>query len=146
MSGYMGTYFEDGHDALRYPVGGTERAGLRVAQRGAIHALAAHFTVRSGEPTLVVMPTGSGKTAVLMMSAFVERAGRVLVVTPSVLVRGQIRETLSVLKRVGALGCEVGREILGEISSPPTSSPNFSALSGRSNPQLASLRPFGGKA
>jgi hypothetical protein len=44
------------------------------------------------EPTLVVLPTGSGKTAVSLLAAFVERAKRVLVVTPSRLVRNQITE------------------------------------------------------
>jgi len=102
----MSSYFETHYDSIRYPIGSDDSEGLRKAQIGAIHAVAAHFTIRAEEPAMVVMPTGSGKTAVLMMSAFVERAARVLVVTPSVLVRGQIREnfeTLSVLKRAGVL-------------------------------------------
>lgn len=74
----MGRYFTDCYGTVRYPIDGEGGEGLRVAQIGAIHAVASHFTVRADEPAIVVMPTGSGKTAVLMMSAFVERARRVL--------------------------------------------------------------------
>jgi superfamily II DNA or RNA helicase len=52
------------------------------------------------------MPTGSGKTAVLMGAAFILRARRVLVITPSRIVREQISEDfrlLRVLKRLGAV-------------------------------------------
>ncbi|MGA9884333.1 MAG: DEAD/DEAH box helicase family protein [Candidatus Acidiferrales bacterium] len=52
------------------------------------------------------MPTGSGKTAVLMGTAFVLRAQRVLVITPSRIVREQIAEDfrlLRVLKQLGAV-------------------------------------------
>jgi hypothetical protein len=52
------------------------------------------------------MPTGSGKTAVLMMLPYLEGARRVLVVTPSRLVRSQIADefsSLSLLRRLGVL-------------------------------------------
>lgn len=57
------------------------------------------------------MPTGSGKTAVLILSAFVLRANRVLVITPSRLVREQVArnfENLELLKKIGALGDTTG--------------------------------------
>ncbi|OQB47609.1 MAG: type I restriction enzyme EcoKI subunit R [bacterium ADurb.Bin157] len=79
--------------------------GFRNAQIGAIHAIAAHFTVED-RPAIAVLPTGSGKTAVLMASAFLLRAKRVLVITPSVLVRDQISHKfceLDPLKNIGAL-------------------------------------------
>jgi len=56
------------------------------------------------------MPTGSGKTAVLIASAFVLRARRVLVITPSRIVREQIAEEyrlLRVLKTLGAIDATV---------------------------------------
>ena len=52
------------------------------------------------------MPTGSGKTAVLMGAAFILRAQRVLVITPSRIVREQIAgefRLLRVLKKLGIL-------------------------------------------
>lgn len=52
------------------------------------------------------MPTGSGKTAVMMMTPFLLASRRVLVVTPSRLVRGQIAEQfakLSLLRGIGVV-------------------------------------------
>lgn len=52
------------------------------------------------------MPTGSGKTAVLIAAAFLLRPKRVLIITPSRLVREQISEqfeTLEVLKKINAI-------------------------------------------
>ena len=102
------TYFASHYSDLRFPV---ERGddipepGFREAQRGALFAIASHFTSRT-DPAIVTMPTGSGKTAVLQASAFLLRASRVLVLTPSRLVREQIAEDfgeLRVLKRLNAL-------------------------------------------
>lgn len=88
-------YFENNLRELRYlPTfrrdDGT-LGGLRVSQRGALFAVASHFTLRT-DPAIAVLPTGTGKTAVLMLTAFERQARRVLVVTPSRLVRNQIAE------------------------------------------------------
>ncbi|MDX5895202.1 DEAD/DEAH box helicase [Rubrobacter radiotolerans] len=101
----MESYFSKHYERVKLPVGSRSRKGLRNAQLGAIHAVAAHFTLRD-TPAIVVMPTGSGKTAVLMLSAFTQLAKRTLVVTPSVLVRDQIAQQfgdLSTLRSVGAV-------------------------------------------
>lgn len=65
------------------------------------------------------MPTGSGKTAVLMMAAFVLRARRVLIVTPSVLVRNQIAErfaSLETLRKIKALQGKFSGPKVKEVS------------------------------
>ncbi len=62
------TYFENNYDKVRYPIRKPNEPGLRRAQIGAIHRIASYFTTEN-EPAIVVMPTGSGKTAVLMISA-----------------------------------------------------------------------------
>jgi superfamily II DNA or RNA helicase len=101
----MSSYFADHYGRVRLPIKTPGAEGLRRAQLGAIHAVASHFSL-GDEPALVVMPTGSGKTAVLMLAAFVLRARRVLVVTPSVLVRYQIAKgfhSLATLRKTGAL-------------------------------------------
>ena len=49
-------------------------------------------SIISGQDALAVMPTGAGKTAVLMMTPYLLGKNKVLVVTPSVMVRGQITE------------------------------------------------------
>lgn len=99
------SYFSSNYPRFRYPLEDEESPGFREAQLGAIHAIAAHFVTRE-EPGIVTMPTGAGKTAVLIAAAFVLRAKRVLVITPSKLVREQIArevKTLSTLKAIGAL-------------------------------------------
>jgi len=96
------SYFSENYPAVRYPLG---NPGLRLAQAGAMHSIAAHFSVLT-DPALIVMPTGSGKTAVLLTVPFVLQATRVLIITPSKLVREQIVEgakQLAVLKNAGVL-------------------------------------------
>lgn len=103
------SYFRSNYPHLRFPFASDNEAGLRPAQLGAIHAAASHFVVRS-DPGIITMPTGSGKTAVAIASAFILRAERVLVIVPSRLVREQIFEefeTLGTLRRSGAIGEDV---------------------------------------
>lgn len=110
-------YFEDHYSDVHYAVGTDSRPGLRNAQLGAIHAVAAQLTQEKG-PGIVVLPTGSGKTAVLMMAAYVARASRALVVTPSRLVRSQIAEdfgSLRTLKKAGVLDVSVPAPKVHEV-------------------------------
>ncbi|WP_461137393.1 DEAD/DEAH box helicase family protein, partial [Spirosoma terrae] len=58
-------------------------------QIGAIGSALAHFSTRK-EPALITMPTGTGKTAVMILLSYALRASKVLVITPSQLVREQI--------------------------------------------------------
>ena len=97
--------FSTHYDRLRFPISDANPAGFRVAQIAAINAVSAHF-FNSVEPAIVTMPTGSGKTTVLMALAFVLRAQRVLLLTPSRLVREQIAENFTALvdlKKIEAL-------------------------------------------
>ncbi|MFS8172338.1 DEAD/DEAH box helicase [Vreelandella titanicae] len=103
-------YFSKNYKNLLWPIAvGDEHPGFRNAQLGALHAIGAHFTNRL-DPGIVTMPTGSGKTAVLMAAAYLLRAKRILIITPSRLVREQIAEqfeTLTVLKKIEALQNDV---------------------------------------
>ena len=110
------SYFAEQYDQFRWNLDrGNGAPGLRRPQAGALHALAAHFSharpshpVRR-EPAIVTMPTGSGKTAVLMALPYLLEAKRVLVVTPSRLVREQIADDFSqlgVLRRLGVLATD----------------------------------------
>lgn len=110
------SYFSDNYTSLKYPIG---NPGLREAQAGAIHAIAAHFTI-STDPALVVMPTGSGKTAVLLAAPFAIRANRALIITPSRLVREQIAQgagDLRVLRRAGVLADQLQLPRVFEVES-----------------------------
>ena len=79
------SYFTDHYGQLRFPISDGSPPGFRSAQLAAIHAVSAHF-FNAKHPAIVTMPTGAGKTTVLMASAFVLRAERVLILTPSRLV------------------------------------------------------------
>lgn len=96
-------YFVDNYSKISYTREEEGKPGLRKAQLGAVHAIAAHYSIshQSGA-SVVIMPTGSGKSAVMMMAPYVLAAKKLLVVVPSVMLRGQLNEgfkTLELLKK-----------------------------------------------
>lgn len=94
----MGRYFSKLYNKLRFVKESKSSPGLRNAQIGAIHAISSFFTIHKNKAAIIVMPTGSGKTAVLMMAPYVLESSKVLIVTPSIMVRGQITEDFHNLK------------------------------------------------
>jgi hypothetical protein len=85
--------------------GATIRKGLRRPQIGAIHAILAHWTT-SRDPATVVMPTGTGKTEVMLAVSVAANCQTVLVVVPTDPLREQTAEkfaALGVLHHIGAL-------------------------------------------
>lgn len=93
------TYFEEQCSKIRLPkISGKNEIGFRKAQLGAIYSIGRHFSLYDKEPALVVMPTGSGKTAVLTLCPYLLGVKRVLILSSSKLVRGQITEEISNLK------------------------------------------------
>lgn len=126
------SYFSDHYGDIRFPIAEDIHPGLRNAQSGAIHAVASHFTLRE-DPAVVVMPTGSGKTIVLAMAAFLLRSKRVLVLTPSRLVRGQVVEefaTLRKLKEIGALPDDCPSPVVREVTELLASEQSWQDLLG----------------
>jgi superfamily II DNA or RNA helicase len=114
------SYFSDNYERIRFPLAHGDKLGLRRAQLGAVHAIAAYFSLPRTDPGLVVMPTGSGKTAAICLAGFLVRAKRVLILTPSQLVRSQIAEqagSLEVLRRIAVLGKDVPSPRIKEIKS-----------------------------
>lgn len=97
------SFFKDNAAKLA-PLALNDQQIYRECQVGAAWATLAHFTA-SAEPALISMPTGSGKTALMMMLSFLLKAERVIIVTPSIALRGQTASkfaTLEDLKAVGA--------------------------------------------
>lgn len=94
----MSKYFTRNYDKLKYPICSASKPGLRNAQIGAIHAIASFNALKSKDTAIVIMPTGSGKTAVLMMVPYALTKEKVLIVTPSKMVRGQIAEDFQSLR------------------------------------------------
>jgi len=98
------SYFSALYEQVKYPIASDSSVGLRNAQIGAIHAIASHATLQPLDAAVIVMPTGSGKTTVFMLAPYILRKEKVLIVTPSSMVRGQISEEyreLKTLKRIG---------------------------------------------
>lgn len=124
------SYFEKTYGAVSYPRAGKGDEGLRRAQEGALHAIGAHFSLQTTQ-AIVVMPTGSGKTAVLMLTAFQQCANRVLVITPSRLVRNQITEDfsqLATLRKIGAIPKKIKSPKVLEVSEKLTSAEEWEKL------------------
>lgn len=94
----MTTYFSNNYDKVRYPKAiSNDKPGLRKSQLGALNAIGAHFSLHQ-RPAVTVLPTGAGKTAVLMLTPYILESKRVLVITPSRFVREQIKLDYSFLK------------------------------------------------
>lgn len=119
--GFLSYFTSTRHSFRLHPKG---KPGLRPNQLGALAGVISHFTL-STRPALISMPTGSGKTAVLMALCYLLGAKRALVITPSQLVRNQIAEdfrALATLKKFGVLPenirCPLVTEATGRMTSP----------------------------
>lgn len=101
------TWFEEVAPTVRLKLATDSDPGLRRAQLGAAWALGAAFM--SGRPiaAMAVLPTGTGKSAVLALIPLLVPTDRpVLLAAPNRLVRDQLAATLSsqdLLRRIGAL-------------------------------------------
>ena len=70
---------------------------IRNCQRGAYYATLAHFS-RTNTPCLIGLPTGSGKTALMMALCFGLQIKRALIVTPATILRHQTSEKFKSLE------------------------------------------------
>jgi superfamily II DNA or RNA helicase len=94
--------------------GEKDEPGLRLPQIGALHAIAAHFSVGDTfEPATVVLPTGTGKTETMLAAQVYLRPQRTLVLVSGVPLRDQIEEKFSTL---GYL--PTAKAIPSELSGP----------------------------
>ncbi|WP_186056791.1 DEAD/DEAH box helicase [Burkholderia gladioli] len=98
----MPTFFGDHGSTLALrPLGGPN-SGFRPGQLGALHSAVSHFSVYD-EPAIVSLPTGYGKTAVIMALPFVLGANRLLVVEPTDVLRRQTAAHFGVLSTLRKL-------------------------------------------
>lgn len=116
----MRSYFSRNYNKLKYPKSDDKTNGLRNAQLGAVHSISSFFTLNKSKAAIVVMPTGSGKTAVLMMTPYILESTKALIITPSKLVRSQVAgeySTLKTLTRINALPHKIKKPQVYEIKS-----------------------------
>jgi superfamily II DNA or RNA helicase len=95
--------------------------GWRRPQLGALGATLAHWSLASREPTLISIPTGTGKTAVAMAAPFLMTAPpqRVLILVPALQLREQLARqfrTQQQLQRVGVLTATAGTPLVMEMT------------------------------
>lgn len=84
------SYFNAYRDELEGRVAQTgARTNLRNCQLGAYWGVQSHFTTYNDTPAIISIPTGGGKTALMMLLAFGLEANRALIVAPSNFVRNQ---------------------------------------------------------
>ena len=97
--------------------------GLRSPQIGAVHAVHAHWAT-SDEVATVVMPTGTGKTEVMLSVLISSQYERLLVVVPTDALRSQIGDkflTLGILKDAGVVAKRALYPIVGTLKHKPKS-------------------------
>ncbi len=99
--------------------------GLRPPQLGALHAVYAHWAV-SADPATIVMPTGTGKTEVMLSVLVSAPCRRVLVIVPTDALRNQLADkflTLGILRRDGSrlLSARALYPIVGVLKRRPRS-------------------------
>lgn len=97
------------------------RKGLRPPQAGAVHAVQAHWVVGK-EAGMIVMPTGTGKTEVMLSVLVSERVEKLLVVVPTDVLWTQIADkflTLGILKDIGVVSSEAFYPIVGVLKHKP---------------------------
>lgn len=99
---------------------GDREHGWRRPQLGALGATMAHWSLAEREPTVISIPTGTGKTAVGMAAPFLAAPPeRVLVLAPARQIRRQLVEqfsTYSQLHRLGVLPAAAGAPAVFEMS------------------------------
>lgn len=96
------------------------RPGLRDPQIGALHAIAAHFSVgKKFDPATVVLPTGTGKTETMLAMQVYRQLPKTLVLVPTDALRSQISEkftSLGVLPAAEVVPHEIARPFVARLS------------------------------
>ncbi len=80
--------------------------GLRNPQLGALHAVHAHWSVTDATAT-IVMPTGTGKTEVMLSILVSSRCPKLLVIAPTDALRAQLAEKFATLGVLKIPGCKL---------------------------------------
>lgn len=119
----MPNFFRDHAGSLSLQPLDGPNTGFRPGQLGALHAVVSHFSVYD-EPAIISLPTGYGKTAVIMALPFLLSARRLLVVEPSDVLRRQTAAhfaSLSTLRKLTVIPEDLpAAEVKGQKGRPAT--------------------------
>src|SRR5699024_10313591 len=106
----MKSYFQSHHSLIS--IFGDTNNKIRNAQYGAIMSIGSHFSTKN-QPALISMPTGTGKSAVIMLAPYLLKSTKALIITPTILVRSQMADDFKVLRTL------IDIEIFPEIMHKP---------------------------
>lgn len=121
--------------SFNYPEATNESQGFRSAQLGAIYAIKSHWTVLNSTAT-IVMPTGTGKTEVMIATVVSEKCKKTCIIVPSSLLRKQTVErftNLGKLREIGSISDKHENPVIGCLSSSPKSAAELHDLIYKSN-------------
>lgn len=109
--------------------------GFRKPQLGALFSIKAHWTI-SKEVATVVMPTGTGKTEVMISIVISEKRERTCIVVPSKMLREQTIQRMSVLgklRQIGIIDKNIQNPIVGCLCSSPSNLDELDEILDKSN-------------
>jgi len=102
--------------------------GFRSVQLGAIYAIKAHLISKPEEKGIVVMPTGTGKTDVMISTMVGEQFKNILVLVPSIMLREQTAnsfEKLGILKKCHLIKNDTKGPLVQELKKWPENPKEF---------------------
>lgn len=122
----------DGSLILPPGVADSTHGSLRVPQLGALHAVSAHWSVKQSAAK-IVLPTGTGKTEVMIAATVLSGRLRTLVLVPSDSLRTQISDKFSrlgILRELGVVLPRADLPIIGKLFRAPETLEQVEALRG----------------
>jgi superfamily II DNA or RNA helicase len=104
--------------------------GWRQPQLGAVGAVVAHWSLESPEPTVISVPTGTGKTAVALVAPLLLATppNRVLVMGPSRQLREQLAAEFGSYDQLRRIGVLAKRDLVPRVHELTGKVKNWSAL------------------
>ena len=106
-------------NSFHFKVETGDSPGLRKAQLGAIHSISSHWSVNRNNGT-IVMPTGTGKTEIMISTLVYNQCEKVLILVPSAILRKQIFKkflSLGCLKQIGVINEDIQNPKVAFIES-----------------------------
>jgi len=132
------------HNAFRFNKENIDKdiKGLRLPQAGAIHNILGHWTV-SNEAATIVMPTGTGKTEVMISILVSEQCKKLLVIVPTNALRIQISDklvSLGILKEIGVVDKSALYPVVGILRHKPKNIQDVDCFFSKCNVIVATMK------
>ncbi len=106
-------------NSFHFKVENGDNPGLRKAQLGAVHSISSHWSVNKNNGT-IVMPTGTGKTEIMISTLIYNQCQRAMVLVPSAILRKQMFKkflTLGCLRQIGVIKSDIPNPKVAFIES-----------------------------